>query len=186
MKKVADCLRLVCTALEDAGVPYMVTGSVASSLHGVPRATNDVDIVIAPDRAQLFVVMERLELEGLYVDRAQAIAGLGRRTQFNAIDFRNGWKADLIFLKAREFSQTELQRREEIEFEGLLLSFASAEDVLISKLEWAKMGSSERQLVDAAGILRMQGETLDLAYVGRWVDSLGLQEEWRLAREKAV
>ena len=57
------------------------------------------------------------------------------------------------------------------------------EDVLIAKLEWAKIGDSERQLVDAAGIVKMQRETLDIAYIEKWVELLDLQRQWHAARE---
>jgi hypothetical protein len=70
--------------------------------------------------------------------------------------------------------------------EGVTLDVASAEDVLIAKLEWAKQGASARQIEDAAGILRIQGNQLDSAYVERWVDALDLGEQWREAQAKSL
>jgi hypothetical protein len=163
----------------------MVTGSLASSVHGEPRSTNDLDVVIAPTRGQLFSLVQLFKRAGLYVRWEDAEAALMKRDQFNVVDFANGWKVDLILRKAREFSLAEFDRRQPAELDGLHFVIARAEDVLISKLEWFRMSESERQLNDAAGIIRIQGERLDLAYVEHWIDALALQEEWAMARRLA-
>ncbi len=129
--------------------------------------------------------MQLFKRVGLYVRWEDAEAALTKRDQFNVVDFANAWKADLIVRKAREFSLSEFDRREPVEMDGLIFVIARAEDVLISKLEWFKMGESERQLNDAAGIIRVQGDRLDLAYVEHWIASLGLQEQWLRARQLA-
>jgi hypothetical protein len=104
---------------------------------------------------------------------------------FNIIDFSSGWKIDLIFRKARPFSQMEFSRRKEEDLAGLRLTVATAEDVLIAKLEWAKTGESQRQLEDAAGIIRIKGDLLDTAYIDRWIAELGLEEQWTAAKARA-
>jgi hypothetical protein len=143
-------------------VPYMLTGSLASSMYGIPRATNDVDIVIAPTRDQLLSVVQMFQRVGLTVHTESALEAYRSRTQFNVIDFPKSLKADLILRQDRDFSVREFDRRETHEVEGMRLTLATPEDVLIAKLEWAKQGESERQIQDAAGILKMQRETLDL------------------------
>ena len=183
--KIEDFLRRICAALELNRVPYMVTGSLASSVHDEPRSTNDLDVVIAPTRDQLFSLVQLFGRVGLYVRWEDAETALKKRDQFNVVDFANSWKVDFIVRKAREFSLSEFDRREPAEMDGLTFVVASAEDVLISKLEWLKMGESERQLNDAAGIIRIQGGRLDIAYVERWIESLGLQEQWLRARQLA-
>jgi hypothetical protein len=181
---IGEFLTRVTTALEMHGIPYMVTGSVASSLYGVPRSTNDVDLVIAPTREQLLAVVVMFQRVGLTVAGEAAVAALRNRTQFNVIDFPRGLKADLIVRKEREFSVTEFDRRDTVEVEGMRLTLATPEDVLIAKLEWAKLGDSERQLVDAAGILKMQSASLDLEYIEKWVDALELRRQWTAAHQK--
>lgn len=109
-----------------------------------------------------------------------------RSEQFNVIDLATGWKIDFIIRKPREFSREEFERRRSVELSGVELDVASAEDVLIAKLEWAKMGSSARQIEDAAGITRLQGDQLDTTYVQRWVHALGLEEQWREAQAQAA
>lgn len=171
--------------LESSGMPYMLTGSYASAVHGTPRATQDIDIVIGPSPAQLGTLLEQLADTAYYVSREAALDALARRSQFNVIDFETGWKVDFIIVKAREFSREELARRRAIEVDGVPLYVASAEDVVIAKLEWAKLGASTRQLEDVAGIVRMQAEQLDRAYVERWVAELGLSAQWSEALVKA-
>jgi hypothetical protein len=174
------------SALQAADVPYMLTGSLASSLYGLPRATNDIDIVIAPGRQQLFLLVEILEKADLYVSREEVTTALETRGQFNVIDFSSGWKVDMIVCKNREFSMTEFQRRRESEVAGVPLVVASPEDVIIAKLEWARLGQSEQQLRDVAGILQMNTGALDLAYIERWITALGLHEQWAAARRSGA
>lgn len=183
---IGDLLHRVTTALDAHGIPYMLTGSVASSMYGIPRATNDIDIVVSPTRDQLLSVVSLFQRVGLTVASQTAMDALRNRTQFNVVDMPRGLKVDLIVRKEREFSVTEFERRETHEVEGMRITIATPEDVLLAKLEWAKIGDSERQIVDAAGILKMQGGKLDQDYIQRWVEELGLERQWDAARKRAV
>jgi hypothetical protein len=113
------------------------------------------------------------------------VAALRHKSQFNVIDLARGMKADLIVRKDREFSVGEFARRETHEVEGVRLTIATPEDVLLAKLEWAKLGESEQQLVDAAGILTVQQGKLDTEYIERWVRDLDVAEQWAAVRGKA-
>jgi hypothetical protein len=183
---VPELLARLQAILQKSGIPYMLTGSYASSLHGAPRASQDIDVVIAPTRTQLLNLLSLLPDAEYYVSRDAALDALARRGQFNVIDFATGWKVDLIIMKLRDFSRTEFERKKTVELEGIMLDVASPEDVIIAKLEWAKLGASSRQIEDAAGIVRLQGDRLDRNYVEQWVDSLGLEDQWREALAKAV
>ena len=107
-----------------------------------------------------------------------ARAELQRRGQFNVIDLSTSWKADLIFIKDRPFSRTELERRAPVTLLGVSLFVATAEDTILAKLEWAKLGASERQLEDVRGIIEAQADALDRAYSAGWLDALGVRELW--------
>ena len=181
---IGEFLRKVTAALEICGVPYMLTGSLASSMYGIPRATNDIDIVIAPTREQLLAVIQFFKRMNLYVEE-RALAALSNRTQFNIIDFPRGWKVDLIIQKDRDFSVVEFGRRSTHEVEGMRLTIAAAEDVVLAKMEWSKIGDSERQLIDAAGVVSVQGDKLDINYIEQWVNSLGLQRQWADVQRRA-
>lgn len=177
MKSQAEFIQAICAALENAGIRYMIGGSVASSIHGPHRSTNDVDIVIAPtpDQLDLFLSAVSAYPEN-YVSRTAALEAHRRRSMFNVIDTPSGHKADLIFLKARPFSESELERRVRIPFAGQEIYVASAEDVILSKLEWSKLGESERQFLDALKVAVMKGRQLDIGYLQKWAVELGVVE----------
>ncbi|HVT43819.1 MAG TPA: hypothetical protein VMT00_05465 [Thermoanaerobaculia bacterium] len=182
---VDDFFARLISALEHSGVPYMITGSYASAAHGIPRATNDIDIVIAPTKKSLVALLREFPDQKYYADELHALDALERKSQFNVIDFTTSWKADFIIRKNREYSEVEFARRRRHSIAGLSVELASAEDVLISKLESAKLGDSERQIEDGAGIIRRQGDFLDREYVERWVRELDLEEQWRKALDRS-
>ena len=176
----ADFLTRLANKLSGAGVPYMVVGSFASSFHGVPRSSQDLDLVIDPQLASLQSFLASLSTDDYYADGDAALEALNRRSQFNVIDMATAWKADLIVRKTRPFSIEEMRRRVDADLLGVHVSVASAEDTLIAKLEWAKQGGgSELQLRDASGIVQVRGGTLDHAYIKRWVAALGLEDLWQ-------
>lgn len=171
-------LRAVVGALDASGVPFMLTGSLAAAYHGAGRATMDIDLVIDPSPAQLGGLVESLAATGRYVSREAASEALAQRGMFNVIDTSSGWKADLIVRKARSFSEGELARRQPAVWEGCPLWVASVEDVILAKLEWAKLGASARQLEDVTALLRIHAHDLDSAYLRRWTGELGLGTQW--------
>jgi len=175
---LSGILRRVVTALEANGVPFMLTGSLGAAAYGAGRATMDVDLVIQATAAQLISVLEALDGPTIYVSRDAALEALAAGSMFNIVDTETGWKADVILCKARPFSQAEFARRQPIEVEGMPLWVASVEDIILSKLEWAKLGGSARQLEDVAALLRVAAEELDRAYLDRWIDELGLHQQW--------
>jgi len=114
----------------------------------------------------------------IYVDADVARDEMKRRGQFNVIDARTGWKADLIFRKARAFSVSELARRVPMRVLDVPVFVATAEDTVLAKLEWAKLGGSERQVDDVRRVIEVTGAALERAYIERWLDDLGVRELW--------
>ena len=178
----AELFSSVVGALEETGIPYMLTGSYASSFHGSPRATRDIDIVIAPNEVQLREFAARFPESEYYFDLPAALEALRQRAEFNVIDLVAGWKIDFIIRRDRPFSLEEFDRRQKAVLQGVDLTVATAEDVIIAKLEWSKLGESSRQIEDAAGILRIRGGELDLGYIDAWVERLGLGSQWEAAQ----
>jgi hypothetical protein len=133
-------LRTIIAALEVARIPHMVVGSFASTAHGEPRTTRDLDLVIDPSFAQLSELLGALDPEHFYVDPDVARDALRRRSMFNIIEIATGWKLDLVIRKARPFSIEEMQRRTVTRILGMDVPTATAEDTIIAKLEWAKLG----------------------------------------------
>jgi hypothetical protein len=175
-----DLLREVVHALDDAGIPHMLVGSFASTAHGAPRATQDIDIVIdpAPDALDRFVTAFGPDI---YIDPS-ARAALAGRDQFNLIDTTTGWKVDIIIRKDRPFSREEFSRRTPVMALGIDVYVATAEDTVLAKLEWAAMGGSDRQVRDAATVLAVRGEDLDQDYLEGWAAELGVSDLLAKAR----
>lgn len=163
----------------------MITGSFASSFHGTPRATQDIDIVIAPTPEGLDRLLAGFPDNKYYVSPETAHEALSKKSRFNVIDNETGWKVDFIIQKGRPFSQEEFKRRTQIELFGTRLFIASAEDVILAKLEWAAEGESDRQIRDVAGILTSGRLELDQKYLDHWVRELALEPEWSKAKKIA-
>lgn len=182
----AEVVRWICAALDAAGIEHMVVGSFASSIHGVPRSTMDLDLVIDPDPDSLGRFLAAIDLDRYYVDVDAARDALRRRGMFNVIDMATGWKVDLVICKHTPHARAELGRRITSLVAGVAAPVASAEDVAIAKLAWARDGGSERQLADVAGIVAARGAQLDLDYLERWVTALELGPLWARARAMAI
>lgn len=177
-----ELLASIIGRLERAGIPYMVTGSLASSYHGEPRATRDIDIVVDPEPEALAGFVDDLLAADFYVDRDVALGALANRSQFNAIG-PDASKVDFIIRRDRPFSWEELSRRQPADLLGTRGYVTTAEDLVLAKLEWAAASGSERQLSDVAGILAIAGP-LDTAYIDRWAVVLGVDDAWRRLRDE--
>ena len=105
---------------------------------------------------------------------------------FNIVDMKTSWKIDLIICKSRAFSREEFSRRKLQNVQGTSLFVASAEDMILAKLEWAKLGKSQRQIEDAANILKLRADWLDRTYLDKWVGELELAEQWKDALRLAA
>jgi hypothetical protein len=175
----AEALRRIVGRLDAARIPYLVTGSFASSAHGIRRTTFDFDFVVDPDEEPLRAFVRGLPSDEYYVDESTAVDALRRRSMFNVVDQTTQWKFDLIVCKRDEFARSQFDRRVRISVVGVEVWVASAEDVIVSKLQWARAGGSERQLRDVAGVVAVQGDSLDRGYVESWVKRLGVEDLWR-------
>ncbi len=168
-------------ALEHAGVAYMLTGSYAGGYYGPGRATQDIDFVIMPSREQLRLLVDQLAYPEFYVDGQVAFEALREHGQFNAVDRASAYKADFIIRKSRPFSEEEFRRRTPAVVADVPVMIATAEDVIISKLEWSKLGGSMRQIEDVCTILGSRRDRLDRQYIDNWVKHLGLEQQWNAA-----
>jgi hypothetical protein len=178
MKSLIEILSSVAQTLDELGIAYLVVGSVASSMLGFSRATNDVDIVadIKLEQApQLFAALK----DAFYIDEQAVKRAILSRRSFNAIHFDSLLKVDVYIPSGDEFSQQQLKRRrpETLSPEAAQkIYMATPEDTILAKLRWHRQGGevSERQLTDAAGIIKVQGQTLDISYLRDWAGKLKL------------
>ncbi len=177
---------IVVEALESLGVPYLITGSLASGLFGPARATMDADILadLRPEDAEPLVT--KLS-PSFYLDLEAVREAIRRRGSFNAIHLETAFKVDLFVSQDRPFDRMELERRQRYEVNTSpprSACFASPEDVVLSKLEWYLSGGevSDRQWNDVLGVLKLQGDRLDQDYLRRWAEELGVTELLERAR----
>lgn len=177
----AELLRPLTRALDSSDIPYMLTGSFASNVYGMGRGTQDVDFVIAATADQLRKLSSLLPPAEYNFDLQAALDALRHNSMFNVFDEVRGWKIDFILQKPSSFHREVFRRRTQADIEDISLSIITAEDLIVAKLEWAKAGGSARQIEDVAGILKVRRESLDRAYIEKWVKELGLDSEWASA-----
>lgn len=177
MNDVVEALVPVVEALEELGVRYRVGGSVASSALGVPRSTLDVDIACELGLAHVARFVARLR-ERYYVDADMISDAIRRRATFNLVHLATMLKVDVFIRKGRPFDAQSFERvlRKPLDSVAGARSFdlTTAEDIILHKLEWYRLGSeiSERQWLDLVGVLKVQANAIDVAYLRHWANEL--------------
>ncbi len=173
----------VARRLDEIGVRYMVSGSVALNVYAEPRMTRDIDFVVdlrGEDVARFVAAFEG----DCYVDAEMVREAVAHRDMFNVIHEAWVLKADFVVLKDAEFRRVELGRARAIEVEGQPVSFVTPEDLLLSKLVWGR-GGSELQARDAKKLVTYNAATLDWPYLERWAKELGVADALASLREDA-
>ena len=178
MKSLIEVLLSVAQVLDELNIPYLIGGSIASSLQGFPRLTNDADIVADIHLDQVSKLFAALKDE-FYVDEQTVRVAVLERRSFNVIHYDSVFKIDVYI--PDEFGQQQLKRRRP---ETLLPDsqqetyISMPEDTILAKLSWYRRGGevSQRQLADVAGIIKVQGQKLDLSYLREWADKLNVRE----------
>ncbi|MCK4306369.1 MAG: nucleotidyl transferase AbiEii/AbiGii toxin family protein [Candidatus Eisenbacteria sp.] len=174
MNEQLEFLKIIGTRLASANVPYMLTGSLAMAMYAEPRMTRDIDIVIEyrpRDSNRIAQLFEDIS----YVDSSRIEEAARHEGMFNIL--HNEWiiKADFIARKSGAYRVLEFSRRREIDVEGVNISVVSPEDLVLSKLDWAKASSSELQMRDVRTIVAFVTD-LDLEYLRKWAQQLGLTQ----------
>ena len=179
----------VADILERLGIPYHVGGSIASSAHGMYRASADLDVVIDPTSVQLDALARALEPE-FYVSRSAMAEALSSRSTFNAIHDETSFKIDFFIKGTAPFDAEELRRsiRQEVGGSGNAVLLKSPEDTVLRKLEWFRRGGevSERQWHDVLSILAAAHGQLDETYLERWALELGVADLLGRARKEVA
>ncbi len=178
--EVIDVTLQVVDVFEELGLPYLVGGSLASSLHGIPRATQDVDIVVQLSLGDVKPLVQALEAT-FYIDADMIKEAIRARSSCNIIHLATMFKVDLFILKDEPLARHEMARRQRFLLPGLgerSLVVASAEDIILQKLIWYRLGNqiSERQWKDVLGVLKVRQGALDRDYLDQMAKANGLSD----------
>ena len=186
--EIIQALTPLVDVFERFTIPYYIGGSVASSVHGKRRATQDVDIIAAIQRHHVQTLVKLLENE-YYIDGAMINDAIRHHSSFNLLHNDTGVKVDVFVLKTSAFAQHELSRAQEDVLEPGTRSFyfASPEDIILNKLRWWKMGGgiSTRQWNDILEVIKRQANVLDLPYLRQFAPSLGVSDILKQALTEA-
>jgi hypothetical protein len=171
----------VVAALEELGVRYHIGGSVASSAHGIARATVDVDLVVELPLESAHPLTQRLA-PAFYVDEESIRSAIRDRESFNLIHLATMVKVDVYVSKDRPFDRQaqDRARPERLHEDPGSRTFyvESPEDVILSKLQWYRAGgeASRKQWSDVVGVLKAQAGSLDLAHLTKWAAIVGVSD----------
>ena len=167
-------LLAIAERLDRAGIPYMVTGSVALAMYATPRMTRDIDLVVEIGAAEVATIVGLFEHD-CFVDAESVGGAVSGQGMFNII--HNDWivKADFVVRKDEAYRVAEFARRRTIEIDGRPVVFVAPEDLILSKLWWARESGSELQERDVRDLLDAV-EDLDLDYLRRWAADLDIAD----------
>jgi len=167
-----DVLKLTCHRLDQANIPYMLTGSFAANFYAVPRMTRDIDIVIEmhmPDMNKFFQLFQN----DFYVNEDSIKEAINYNSMFNIIHNESIFKIDFIIRKDESYRHVEFQRKRQVLLDNTKIWIVAPEDLIISKLFWAKDSCSEMQLRDVKNLI-FSIKNLDNDYIIKWIQTLKL------------
>ena len=171
-----EVLTQIVNGLEQVGAPYFIGGSVATVLYGEIRSTHDVDIVVELQLEHVRPLVAALTPD-FFVDELFLRDAVVRGSSCNVIHRASGFKVDLFTRRNRTFSRMEMTRRRPVQMlPGFAPNVASAEDCVLTKLEWFEKGGrvSDRQWRDVLGVLKSQRGAMDLEYLRHWATELSI------------
>ena len=181
MSEELEVLKIVTDRLKEADINYMISGSIAANYYTIPRMTRDIDVVIELKQADIDKFVGLFEGD-FFVDREMVANEVYREGMFNLIHNRYVIKIDFIIKKSSAYQNAAFSHRRQVLIEQSPIWFVSAEDLVISKLLWAKDSHSEMQLKDVGNLMETV-DNLDLKYVGNWVRELGLEQIYKEATQ---
>ena len=179
-------IRKVIQTLEDAGIEYMVTGSVASSLQGEPWSTHGIDLVVALQKPTIQKLVDAFPLPDFYLSEASILDAVDREGMFNLIDAKEGDKVDFWLLADEPFDQSRFSRKYAEDVMGFSIQVSSPEDTILAKLRWAHLsGGSEKQFADALRVYEVQYGKLNLDYLVDWAKTLNVESALKRLQDTA-
>jgi len=180
MNEELEVLKDICQRLEGAKMAYMITGSIAANAYAIPRMTRDIDVVIeiGPDSVDQLCILFQNDF---YMDKSSVIDAVKKEGMFNIIHNKYIIKVDFVVRKNSVYRQKEFSRRCQYDIEGIKVWVVSPEDLVLSKLFWAKDSFSELQTRDVKNLLESV-KNLDMPYIEQWVEALQLNKVYEMVK----
>ena len=184
--ELSEIIKIFIAALDEIGIEYFITGSVASISYGEPRFTNDVDVIANIKVSHVKEIFEKFSTEQFYLSEIAIMEAIQHRSQFNIIHGASGFKIDVIVLQRNPFDQSRMKRvRDEVIYNDLPVKISSPEDVILMKMKYYQEGESEKHVRDIHGVLSQRYDSLDLDYINEWSERLGVTEIWKKIQEQS-
>ena len=179
-----ELLAYVVKALESLELRYFVTGSIAAMYYGEPRFTNDIDVVVELTEELVPDLVEQFGTSEFYLSEETVRRAVRQRSMFNILHPEGGLKVDIMIPEESLFNRNRFERSRRVrpgqDYEAV---FASAEDIILKKMEFFREGGSDKHLRDIASMMKIEGEILDREYIENWAENLGLETIWKSLKQ---
>jgi len=177
---IISTIDMVIECFEQLGIDYCIGGSIASSAYGIARATMDVDLIAKIETKHVDNLVKALE-KNYYIDAGMITNAIQEKSSFNLIHLETMIKVDVFILRAQPYDLKAFDRRQTDtldEESARKFYLSSPEDIILSKLQWYHLGGrlSQQQWKDVLGVLKVQGDRLDLKYLKYWASKLNLSD----------
>ncbi|MCL4366253.1 hypothetical protein M1437_03435 [Patescibacteria group bacterium] len=174
-------LKTIAAFLEKHQISYMLTGAWSIIFYGRPRASHDIDFVVevSADKVK-FLIETLITLPEEFIVQPDSIKeAIKHKSMFNIIHLPTMLKLDFWILTNKDFDQLRFKRRKRVKILDQFMEITTAEDTILQKLVWYKMGEIEKHIIDAAFVYQIQNKKLDKKYLKSWVKKLGVEKYYQ-------
>jgi hypothetical protein len=170
-----ELLEKIVKILSRNNIQYMLTGSIVSSLQGIPRSTHDIDILLSIKVTDISVIKKAFPKKNYYLNESSIKSAIENKSQFNILDKNDGDKIDFWIITDSEFDVIRFSRKQKVTIFKFDAYVSTAEDTILQKLYWSEIsGGSKKQYNDALNVFEIQYENLDMKYLTYWSKKLGV------------
>ena len=181
-----ELLTDVIATLQELGIEFLLSGSLASSLQGEARATHDIDLVASLTLNDVQPLIQAFRKDRFYLSESAVADAIREQRMFNLLETATGEKVDFWILTDSPFDQSRFARRQRIDLGDQFVDVSSPEDTILMKLLWCKQsGGSEKQFNDVLRVYELQADLLNQEYLQKWLSELDVEDLWQRVLDKA-
>ncbi len=172
-----ELLEKTVKALTLCNIEYMLTGSIVSSLQGMPRSTHDIDVVVFITTADITNIMKAFPKKAYYINKKSIEEAIKNKSQFNILDINEADKIDFWILTDSDFDRSRFSRKQKIVLFNFEAYVSTVEDTILQKLYWSILSDdSKKQYYDALNVFEVQYGKMDMEYMDLWSEKLGVKK----------